>query len=274
MAVYGKGKSLFLANLLRSFIQLKYNCLYVSTEMTASEINERIFRSATQTIDNNTAAIKYKKLIKEGIGNFEVWCVEKDSTTAFDIENHIKQSRIKPDGIVMDYADGMIPSHETDIDYEKHGRVFSELFRLAQRLDVPIITATQANRGAKNKGLFGGENTGDSWRKLQDLEAMLVIPDFDSIEDDSLSNQKDLYIDKNRGGINNVVMQFTADFDTWTINEVESANKLVKDAMAKNINPNLFIQQNPVFSRRGYELNVKKIKPCSGKTKNEWGNKI
>lgn len=122
-------------------------------------------------------------------------------TTAKDLESDILASAeefdVKPDLIIVDYGDLMAPHRKGDNQFENEGQVFAELRDLAEMFNVPVWTATQANReGAKAKRVKG-THIQASFQKLQKADVLIGFSrpakeeredeeDFEDVDDDAI----------------------------------------------------------------------------------------
>lgn len=167
------GKSVMLLN---SAMHANINCnkkvLYMSFEMNSwlcllRHISLQFEIPYTQLKDTNLKPDDFKKIIdglsskKEG-AYFEYDVNMEDPTPEY-IDSRIKDlasSKGKPDLLVIDYIGNMTvrnaPSNAKD--YELQTKAIQQLFIMAKRYNIPIITAQQINREAVRDARKAKEN--------------------------------------------------------------------------------------------------------------------
>lgn len=219
----GSGKTLWLCNEAANIWHgQEKRVLYISTEMNEKAIFSRIMRSAfnssTQNMVKSLTSIQTSK--QYPWPQIKVIKVHPNDTNCNEIQERIDQLDWKPEVIVIDYFDEIRATEKSANEYDKHGIVASDIKKLAEVNNCPVITATQANRSALDEGggskeIVSAVNIGDSYKKVRTLDLLLCIiqPKFlKSV------NKYELYIDKNRYGPSNTsVGQFDIDWDTMKI---------------------------------------------------------
>lgn len=154
----GMGKSLFLQNLGLNWTKEGKNIVYISLELDEKLIRNRIYQMMTglgyleMAADHSLAAKKITESRKEYSGIYQV--VRMNETSVNNIRAYLRDwIRVhgKPYAILVDYLDLMYPRN-AKIDFGnqflKDKLVSEELRALAAELDIPVITASQLNRGA------------------------------------------------------------------------------------------------------------------------------
>jgi DnaB-like helicase C terminal domain len=116
-----------------------------------------------------------------------------------------------PDLILLDYADLMSKSDlqigSDDRDYAAIGEIYQNLRGVAGEFNVPIWTATQANRTAMGKKYLDHSDIADSFRKAQILDVLLA---FSQNERDADRHCARFQLLKNRNGPSDIthVLEF------------------------------------------------------------------
>jgi len=225
----GGGKSIVLCCFCADFASQGYRVLFVSTEMLEDDIHERINRCMTGTHTNEAAGLKViAKMELDSFFGYDVWSAEELSSTVAEIEQKAKESEY--DVIIVDYGDKLSAGGATESEYNRQGIIFSQLSRLAKRLDVPVIVASQQNREALKNPKGGMETIGDSMDKLRPLEMLFSIPYYDLSQMPNMRNKKILTIQKNRNGIKDVELFFDIDYDAWRMSEPQ----YIRDCITAN----------------------------------------
>lgn len=219
MASTGGGKSIFLCNCAKHLIQLGYNVLYITCEMSVEEISKRIdanLLDATQdsimqhqiekdTLEQRMDAIPDKEkwgqlYIKEYPAGFA-----NASILRRDLEEIERNHGNKIDVLVLDYLNLLSSTRYSTKNantYVVVKAVAEEVRGLGQVFDIPVVSATQSNRSALNKEVkidAGMEAVSDSYGLPQTCDFMfnIISPDVDNWKN---SHFRLLRVLKNRWG--------------------------------------------------------------------------
>jgi replicative DNA helicase len=99
-----------------------------------------------------------------------------------DIERHIEmlwqKEGYKVDYVVIDYADIMIPADRSAFQQQKHDQlqtIYEECRRLAQRMNLYVWTASQANREAYAAEVVGVQSVAESLGKVKTADLVISI---------------------------------------------------------------------------------------------------
>jgi len=155
----GAGKSLFLQNLALNWVSSNLNVLYftfeLSEELSAMRLDAMITGTPTneifKKIDDVDLAVRLEKTKS---GKFQVKYMPSGCTTN-DLRSFIKeytiQKGIKPDVVLVDYLDLMMPISKkispTEL-FIKDKFISEELRNFAVEQQIVLVTASQLNRGA------------------------------------------------------------------------------------------------------------------------------
>jgi len=100
------------------------------------------------------------------------------SASVLTIRNHIEKltlKGIKPSIVVIDYADVMKSTRAYDSLRHELKLIYTELRNLAVELNIPVWTASQANRDSSKSEVVGLENLGEAYGKAQVADVVLSI---------------------------------------------------------------------------------------------------
>ena len=101
----------------------------------------------------------------------------------------------KPDLIIVDYAD-LLRGHGKEIRLEL-GNIYEDLRGMAGEYEIPVWTASQANRSALEDDIIGAEKIAESYSKIMTADFVLSLSR--KIED-KLANTGRWHVIKNRFG--------------------------------------------------------------------------
>lgn len=170
----GLGKSLVLSNIAVNFLKQNKTVVVISLEMSEDVYAQR-FDAHISNLDINDLANQEEPL-KSRIRAFSKYYPNarlfiKDfpprTITTVHIERYLNDlivlKGIKPDAIIIDYLNLVMPVISTGDNMFKGGLEVSEKFRaLSYKFEVPIITATQVNTEGMNNANVGMEHISES----------------------------------------------------------------------------------------------------------------
>lgn len=160
------GKSIVLGNISTNMLLANKNVLLISLEMSEFMYSKRISSQLTQIphgdLKTYTEELKEQvKHIKKTVeGNLIVKEFPPKSVTVRHIDSYITKLKHKgftPDIVVIDYVNLIHPIAKNLNSYESVKEICEHLRGLAFKYDIPIVSATQLNRGSFNTASPGME---------------------------------------------------------------------------------------------------------------------
>jgi len=133
------------------------------------------------------------------------------SATVMTVRNHIEKLQLKgfkPDVVIIDYADIMKSSRAYDSLRHELKLVYEELRNLAMELEIPIWTASQANRESAQANVVGLENMSEAYGKAMVAD---VVVSLSRKASEKASGFGRLFIAKNRAGKDGIVFPVSID---------------------------------------------------------------
>lgn len=133
------------------------------------------------------------------------------SASVMTVRNHIEKLQLKgfkPDVVIIDYADIMKSSRSYDSLRHELKLVYEELRNLAMELEIPVWTASQANRESAQANVVGLENMSEAYGKAMVADVVVSISRKAS---EKASGFGRLFIAKNRAGRDGIVFPVSID---------------------------------------------------------------
>ena len=117
----------------------------------------------------------------------------------FHFERVAMLEGIKPDMIVVDYADILRPveKDKNSNSYSEMGGIYEELRQVAGELQIPIWSASQTNRSGLGDDVVQAHNVADSYRKIMTADFVMSLS---RRMGDKVNNTARFHIIKNRFG--------------------------------------------------------------------------
>lgn len=235
MAQPGLGKSQMMMNIGYNWLMQDKNVLMVSLEMSQKMYSARMDAlfadiGVNEIKDNTDKLAKRVKLMKSTHSNARLY-IKQYSPNEFNsnklknlLEKLEKTKGFKPDLIIVDYLNIMGtngPSYGMKL-YERIGMITKELRSVSVETKIPILTATQANRG--NGGYAADEsismdNTSQSSAINMDADCLFALFQGNGDRQSGILHVKIL---KNRlGGFVDRTFIMMVDYNTLKITENE-----------------------------------------------------
>ena len=213
IAMTGVGKSLFLCHHAANCMIQNKNVLYITCEMAEERIAERIDANILNTPIHDLKKLskemydkKMERALKNVVGRLIIKEYPTASANVSHFRNLINELRLKknfsPDVVFIDYlnicASARFRGNTTANSYTYVKSIAEEIRGLAVELDVPIFTATQANRGGYNNSDIDLSNTSESYglpSTVDLLFALIATEELDELGQIMIKQLKNRYND-------------------------------------------------------------------------------
>jgi replicative DNA helicase len=180
LASTGCGKSHALVDLGAAMAKKGLNVVHYTFELLSEEIGLRYDSNISDIeideIKNNENEVQIS--LDKLKGNVIIRAYPMYSASALTIKNHVRQLTLrdlKPDVIIIDYADLMRSRRKFDQLRLEQQHIYGELKALSKELEVPIWTATQSNRDGVDLEILKAKNVGESWGKVQISDLFITM---------------------------------------------------------------------------------------------------
>jgi len=256
MASTGVGKSLAMCSMAAANLMDQQNVLYITLEMAEERIAERIDANLMDTpvdglIDlTKTEYVKKMAAVSESTkGRFIIKEYPTASASAEHFRNLLDELKIKknfvPDVVYVDYIN-LCMSSRIKIgaganSYAYIKAIAEELRGLAVEYEIPIITATQANRDAIGSSDVSLTNTSDSIGLPMTVDFMVAIIATEELDEENKFMVKQL---KNRFGDPGKYRRFFVGVDKAKMRLYDCANEIQEEPP---------VMDNGDFNTKNYE---------------------
>ena len=195
-----------------------------------------------------TSNIKYHKddvenKLKKITGNLLIKYFPTKAASVQTLGAHLKQielSGMKPDIVLVDYADILMPTGNFKEKRHAIGNIYEDLRGLAGELEVPIWTASQANRSALEEEVIGADKVAEDYSKI--MTADFVMSMSRKVED-KIANTGRFHVIKNRFGIDGITYPATINTNIGQIQVFEGSSQFGKEAQSKMDNKEEFLRK-------------------------------
>ena len=216
VAPAGIGKSWCLQSLGAHLVRQGKTVVHYTLELNANYVGLRydtVFSGVT------TANIKFyqddvQKVIDKLTGKLIIKYYPTRSATVNTLAAHLKQmeiQEIKPDAVIVDYADILKPT--TFYKEKRHatGETYENLRGLAGEFDVPVWTASQANRSSLEEEVIDASKVAEDYSKVMTSDFVMSVS---RKVEDKIANTGRFHVIKNRFGVDGIT--FPANINTNT----------------------------------------------------------
>ncbi len=215
MAPTGVGKSIFMADCAAHHLMAGLNVLYLTMELSEDMISERIDANLMdidvgmiRDIPQDSFTRKIERIKANHIGKLIVKGYAPTTVGAHHFRLVLDELRIKknfvPDIIYVDYINLCISTRFTNNNnvntYSYVKMVAEELRAIAVDFDLPLVTATQTNRGGYNSSELDLDDTSDSFGLPMTADFYIAITtskELDALGQVLVHHLKNRWNDKN-----------------------------------------------------------------------------
>jgi len=216
----GVGKSHFLVHVGAAAILQGKNVVHYTFELSETAVGIRYDSnlcniSSTDIIEKKEEVLK--KYDEMELGRLIIKEYPTGSATVMTIRNHIEKLSLKsfvPSLIIIDYADIMKSTHRYDTMRHELKFIYEEIRNMAMELNVPIWTASQANRDSANSDIVGLENMSEAYGKAMVAD---VVVSLSRKPGEKASGRGRLFVAKNRAGRDGILFPMMIDTSTSKI---------------------------------------------------------
>ena len=199
----------------------------------------------------------YKEEVQSAIdklkGNLIIKYYPTRTASVNTITAHLQQCElqgIKPDLIIVDYADIMKSTQHFTEKRHEVGHVYEELRGLAGEFEVPIWTASQANRSSLEEEIIGADKVAEDYSKV--MTADFVMSMSRKVED-KIANTGRFHVIKNRFGPDGLTFPANINTNTGNIQIFESSSVGGKQAQGKMDNSQEFYRKSLAQKKKDFD---------------------
>ena len=231
----GVGKSHWLVAMGAHALQVGKDVVHYTFELTETAVGIRYDSNicsipSNEVQDNKEHVLGYYKDHPD-MGRLIIKEYPTGSASVVTIRNHIEKLLLKgfaPGLIIIDYADIMRSTRSYDSLRHELKLIYEELRNLAMDLNVPIWTASQANRDSANSDIVGLENMSEAYGKAM-VADFVVSMSRKPMEKSTGAGR--LFIAKNRAGKDGLVFPIHINTAMSKIEILDEAHQTLEEAV-------------------------------------------
>ena len=201
--------------------------VYYTLELKDTVVGGRLDSALTKV--PLSELLDQQELIMEMIKDVEGTLIIKEyptkSASVQTIRGHVDRlikKGIKPDMILVDYADLLRPTRSTGEKRHELEETYESLRALAQIYEMPVWTASQTNRGGLNAEVITMEAISEAFNKCFVADFIFSLS---RTVTDKQANKGRIFIAKNRNGPDGLVFPCFVDWSDVTIKVLNKEEK-------------------------------------------------
>jgi replicative DNA helicase len=228
------GKSFWLNSVGAHALKLRRKIFQITLEISVRKVIARYESLLTRVpkarlhIQSETvsrALDRARRLVEEAdirVQEFPIRSLSVDELRAL-LTQTITVEEFMPDLIIIDYADIMKPivRSREEKRYESLGAIYEGLRAIAQEFDVPLWSASQANKRSIGRPYVTLADMAESFAKAQTADVVIALC---KTQAETQQHRGRFFVAKNRDNPSNIVIPFREDFDIGRFEEAENAH--------------------------------------------------
>ena len=233
----GVGKSHWLVAMGANAMKAGKNVVHYTFELSETQVGLR-YDSNLCGISSNDVQDNKEKVMKKydelELGRLIIKEYPTGSASINTIRNHIEKLMMKgfmPSMIVIDYADVMRSTRKYDSLRHELKLIYEELRNLSMDLDVPVWTASQANRDSANSDIVGLENMSEAYGKAMVADLVISISRKPMEKSTGVGR---LFVAKNRAGRDGLLFPIHIDTSMSTIEILDESQLTLGEAVKQD----------------------------------------
>jgi archaellum biogenesis ATPase FlaH len=260
VAPAGIGKSWTLQSLGAEAVKNGKTVIHYTLELNAEYVGLRYDTIVSGQPTGNLQYYKEEVLqaINKLKGNLIIKYYPTRTASVATLTAHLQQCElqgIKPDLVLVDYADIMKSTSNFTEKRHQIGHIYEELRGMAGEFQIPIWTASQANRSSLEEDVIGADKVSEDYSKV--MTADFVMSMSRKVED-KIANTGRFHVIKNRFGPDGITFPATINTNTGYIMIYESNTQGGKEVQGKMNNADEYIrktlsQKKKDFDNDGFE---------------------
>jgi len=255
VAPAGIGKSWTLQAIGADAVKQGKTVIHYTLELNAEYVG---LRYDTIVSGQPTGNLQYHKeevmkKISQLKGNLIIKYYPTRTASVNTLTAHLQQCElqgIKPDMVLVDYADIMKSTSNFTEKRHQIGHIYEELRGMAGEFDIPIWTASQANRSSLEEDVIDASKVSEDYSKV--MTADFVMSMSRKVED-KIANTGRFHVIKNRFGPDGITFPATINTNTGFIQIYETNTAGGKDAQGKMNNADEYIRKTLAQKKKDFD---------------------
>ena len=255
VAPAGIGKSWTLQAIGTHAVKCGFSVIHYTLELNAAYVGLRYDCIISGQPTGNLQY--YKEEVQRAIdklkGNLIIKYWPTRTASVNTVTAHLQQCElqgIKPDLVIVDYADIMKSTRHFTEKRHEVGHVYEELRGVAGEFDVPIWTASQANRSSLEEDIIGADKVAEDYSKVMTADFVMSMSRKVA---DKIANTGRFHVIKNRFGPDGITFPATINTNTGYIQIYETNTQGGKEVQGKMNNADEYIRKTLAQKKKDFD---------------------
>lgn len=227
IAPTGAGKSMLMVHLGATALKEGKTVVYYTLELADTVVGQRFDSCITGIKLNDLLRNKFNivEKVKDIKGHLIIKEYPTKSASTQTLVSHIerlKKRGIKPDMVIVDYADLLRPVKTYGEKRHDLEGIYEELRSIAQTYECPVWTCSQTNRGGLNAEVITMESISEAFNKCFVADFIFSLS---RTAQDKQANTGRFFIAKNRNGPDGLVFPIFMDTSNVSIKALEQSSE-------------------------------------------------
>ena len=234
----GVGKSHWLVAMGANALRHGKNVVHYTFELSETAVGIRYDSNLCKIPSNEVRDNKNRVLDfyteNNDLGRLIIKEYPTGSASIVTIRNHIEKLLLKgfsPSVIIIDYADIMRSTKSYDSLRHELKLIYEELRNLAMDLNIPVWTASQANRDSANSDIVGLENMSEAYGKAMVADFVVSLSRKPM---EKCGGTGRLFVAKNRAGRDGLVFPIHLCGATSTVELIDESQLTLQEAVQQD----------------------------------------
>ena len=235
----GVGKSHFLVAVGANAMRAGKNVIHYTFELSEHAVGLRYDSNLCDMPSNDVQDNKERVLKRyndDDLGRLIIKEYPTGSASVLTIRNHIEKLMLKgfvPSLVIIDYADIMRSTRAYDSLRHELKLIYEELRNLSMDMNIPIWTASQANRDSAKSDIVGLENMSEAYGKAMVADVVISLS-RKAMEKSTGAGR--LFVAKNRAGKDGLVFPIHIDTSMSKITILDESQLTLDEAVKQDEN--------------------------------------
>ena len=237
----GVGKSHYLVSMGAEALRRGKNVVHYTFELTEHAVGIR-YDSNLCDIDSSEVVESKENVLAHykdnDYGRLIIKQYPTGSASIITLRNHLEKLSMKdfaPSLIIIDYADIMRSTRSYDSLRHELKLIYEELRNLAMELNIPVWTASQANRDSAKSEVVGLENMSEAYGKAMVADVVVSLS-RKPLEKSTGAGR--LFVAKNRAGRDGILFPIRIDCAKSKISVIDDSSELTVGDLVASHNTN------------------------------------
>lgn len=230
VAPFGGGKTAILVNIGSRALLQGRSVLHISLEIHSAQVLMRYDMNiggftTPQIMEQPSLVLHPRRRVQKAKGALWVYDRSHERLTPLGVERLIEQIDHSIDLVILDYADLVRPDEGVQGPGFEEGQVYRDLRRIASKFNLPVWTASQANREAAKTETWDLSNISRDIAKIETADVGICAV---QTKIQKAAKQMTLLVGKTRMSSSGAGVTVAVDYDTMRFHPLKESERVTE----------------------------------------------